>query len=118
MTLIKTQNAMRRDSRDAGKRNSSFTDITSSPEYLDELSIKGKISSKEFIKSFVRLGIINDFVKSNPNIARKALLIAHGYIGRLTPHKPSRLDGRRIETFYLTGLSRLIDVKLNDAGGL
>jgi hypothetical protein len=42
MTLIKTQNAMRRDSRDAGKRNSSFTDITSSPEYLGELSIKAK----------------------------------------------------------------------------
>jgi hypothetical protein len=31
---------MRRDSRDAGKRNSSFSDITSSPESFSKLSIK------------------------------------------------------------------------------
>jgi hypothetical protein len=42
MTLIKTQNAMRRDSRDAGKRNNSFNDITSSPESFSKLSIKAK----------------------------------------------------------------------------
>ena len=55
MTLIKTQNAMRRDSRDAGKRNSSFNDITSSPESFGEFSIKakkiyGKMDCKFLIK--------------------------------------------------------------------
>jgi hypothetical protein len=45
MTLIKTQNAMRRDSRDAGKRNSSFTDITSSPESFGGSQPKLIISS-------------------------------------------------------------------------
>ena len=33
---------MRRDSRDAGKRNSSLNDITSSPESFGEFSIKAK----------------------------------------------------------------------------
>jgi hypothetical protein len=47
MTLIKTQNAMRRDSRDAGKRNSSFTAITSSPESFGGSQSKLKISGHQ-----------------------------------------------------------------------
>jgi hypothetical protein len=77
MTLIKTQNTMRLDSRDAGKRNSSFTAITSSPESFGGFQSKLKIMA-EIVKSFVRLGIIDGFVKSSPNIARKELTIALG----------------------------------------
>jgi hypothetical protein len=56
---------MRRDSRDAGKRNSSFTAITSSPESFGGSQSKLKIIL-EIVKSFVRLGIIDGFVKSSP----------------------------------------------------
>jgi len=44
MTLIKTQNVMRLDSRDAGKRNSSFTEITSSPESFGGCQSKLRIT--------------------------------------------------------------------------